>query len=500
MADYDAIVIGAGLGGISTAALIAANGFKTLVLEQSDAVGGCCSSFHHQGYKFDTGATMVMLTQPLEEIFRRMGRDLEDYIELIPCDPIYCIHAFDGSRFTIPQDIEEAAEVIASIAPEDAEGWRRYAETGMSMMDMIGELMITPANTLAESLRMYRESPGMLRYLPYFLRTSQGITTHFFKNPVLQSTVGFQAYAAGSPPDLGMGTLIFVALCEHLGIYYPRGGMDALPEGIRRVGAEFDLEVRLEQKVEKILLEGKSACGVRLEDGSEITSRLVVSNVNAKVTYLKMVGPENLTSWALKAIGSYEMAMACPMVYIGLDTRPPLDAHHTMGICSLETGNRIWHDYYKKDIIPEECGFLLNWPTESDPSLAPEGHHILNLAVGGPAPYAPLGDNWDRLKPSFTETAIGVLEREVMPDIREHLQVVEVSTPLDLERKLLCPHGAIYGLFLDLFTSAMFRPNPRSRVIKNLYLAGASTGLGGSLPTTLASGVVASDYIIKDHA
>ena len=94
----------------------------------------------------------------------------------------------------------------------------------------------------------------MLRYLPYFLRTSQGITTHFFQNPVLQSTIGFQAYAAGSPPDLGMGILIFVALCEHLGIYYPRGGMDALPESIRRAGEEFDLEVRLEQKVEKILL------------------------------------------------------------------------------------------------------------------------------------------------------------------------------------------------------------------------------------------------------
>jgi len=499
MADYDAVVIGAGLGGISTAALLSSNGFKTLVLEQAEMVGGCCSSFCHQGYKFDTGATMVMLVQPLQEIFRRLGRNLEDYIDLIPCDPIYSIHAFDGSRFTVPMDIEEATAVIASIAPGDMEGWKKYVKVGLAMMELLGEMMLTPANTIAETVCMYRKTPGIMRYLPYMLRTAQGIALQWLHNPLLQSTVAFQAYCAGSPPDLGMGSLIFVALCEHLGIYYPRGGMSALPEGIQRAGEESGLEVRLNQKVEKILLDGKRACGIRLEDGTEVTSNIVVSNVNAKVTYLKMIGPENLAAWAKKAIGSYEMAMASPMVYVGLDTRPPLHAHNTMGITSLEAGNRIWHDHYKRGLIPTQCGFLLNWPTESDPSLAPQGHHILNLAWGAPAPYAPLGDNWDRLKPAFTEAAIGVLEREVMPDIRDHLQVVEVATPLDFERMLLLPRGAIYGLFLDLFSAAMFRPHSRSRVVKNLYLAGASTGMGGSLPTTLASGVVASDYILQDH-
>lgn len=205
MADYDAVVIGAGLGGISTAALLAANGFKTLVPEQADMVGGCCSSFYHQDYKFDTGATMVMLIQPLQEIFRRLGRNLEGYIDLIPCGPIYSIHAFDGSRFTVPMDIEEAAAVIASIAPGDMEGWKKYVKVGLSMMELLGEMMLTPANTIAETVRMYRKTPGIMRYLPYMLRTSQGIALQWLHNPLLQSTVAFQAYCAGSPPDLGMG-------------------------------------------------------------------------------------------------------------------------------------------------------------------------------------------------------------------------------------------------------------------------------------------------------
>ncbi|MBC7253394.1 MAG: NAD(P)/FAD-dependent oxidoreductase [Actinobacteria bacterium] len=498
--DYDVLVIGAGLGGISTAALLSAHGFRTLVLEQADTVGGCCSSFRHGGYLFDTGATMVMLTLPLEEIFRRMGKNMKDYIELIPCDPIYCVHAFDGRRFALPRDIDEAAAVVASIAPEDVEGWRKYVKVGMSMLELLGEMMLTPANTMSETLRLYRRNPALLRHLPYILRTAQGVTLRWLHNPVLQSAVAFQAYCAGSPPDLGMGSLVFVALCEHLGIYYPRGGMIAIPEGIRRVGEEYGLEVRFNSKVEAILLEGRKARGVVLEDGTVVTSRIVVSNVNAKLTYLKMVGPENLPAWAKRAIGSYEMAMPCPMVYVGLDTRPPLDAHHTICTGHIDNFNKVWNEYYVRGIRPKGGGWLISWPTESDPGLAPEGCHTLNFVWGGPAPYALLGDNWDRLKPSFIEEALGVLEKEVMRDISDHIKVVEVSTPLDFERRLLSPQGAIYGLFLDFLSSAMFRPHPRSRVIENLYLAGASTGLGGGVPTTLASGVIASDYVLRDHA
>ncbi len=498
MVDYDVVVIGAGLGGVTSGAILAKNGFKTLILEQAEVVGGCCSTFDYQGYKFDTGASIVMITQPLEEAFRRMGKEVRDYVELVPCEPIYSVHAYDGTKFTIPTDIDDATEVISRIAPEDVEGWKRYTRIGLDMVGQLEQMMTTPMNTLSETARLELSHPGMMKYFPYFLRSHQGVTVQFLKNPVIQSTVAFQSYYAGAPPELGLGTLGFIALCEHLGIYYPRGGMIAIPEGLRRAGEEFGLEVRFNQKVEKILLEGNMARGVLLEDGTEILSRIVVANVNAKVTYLKMIGPDNLPRWAVKAIDSYEVAMPCPMIYLGLDTSPPLDAHHTIKTGDLEQSNRVWNDYYKKGIRPPMGGWLISWPTESDPSLAPEGHHVVNFVWGGPAPYGLLGDNWDRLKPAFTEEALKVFESEVMPDLHDHLKVVEVSTPLDFERRLLTPQGAIYGLFLDFFSSAMFRPHPRSRVVKNLYLAGASVGLGGGVPTTIASGVITSDYVLKD--
>ncbi len=499
MSDYDVVVIGAGLGGISSAALLAAKGFKVLVLEQSEGVGGCCSTFEKEGFRFDVGASIVMVVPPLDLLFERMGRRREDYVELIPCDPIYSMRSFDGRRFTIPTDINAATEVVASIAPEDLEGWRKYTRLGLRMVDSLGEMMATPMNSLSEIGRMIRGNPRMLRYLPYFARTHYSVTMKFFSNPVMQSSVAFQSYYAGAPPDLGLGILGFIALCEHLGIYYPRGGMIAIPEGIRRAGEEEGMEVRLGCKAEKLLLDGDRVRGVTLEGGEEITAETVISNVNAKVTYLKMVGPERLPRWALRAIGSYRVSMPCPMIYIGLDTRPPLDAHHTIYPGHVDDCNLLWHEYYLNGVRSDRAAWLISWPSEADPEMAPPGCHSLNFVYGGLAPYNLMGDNWDRCRNAFTEEALGVLEREVMPDVRDHIRVLDTSTPLDFERRLLTPQGAIYGLFLDFFSAVMFRPHPRSRVIKGLYLAGASTGLGGGVPTTLASGIITSDYVLRDR-
>jgi phytoene desaturase len=500
VADYDAIVIGAGLGGLTAGALTASSGMKTVVLEQADEIGGCCSTFNVDGYSFDVGASIVEVTRPMERLFELLGRNLSDYVDLIPCDPIYSFILEDGRRFAYPKDIDETTEVIRQIAPEDVEGWKRFSSMGMRMIEeMMDAVMLSPLNTMGEAMSMALKNPQVMKFLPIFLRTHQGVVRSYYKNPIIQSSVAYQSYFAGAPPELGSGIFGFIALSEHLGIYYPRGGMKAIPDAMAKAGGEHGLEVRTGTKAERILVENGTAFGVELEDGTVMTSRVVISNVNAQVTYLKMVRPENLSRWATRAIATYEPSMPCPMIYVGLDKEPELDAHHTVVTGSIEAMNEVWNDYYKLGIIPRTAMSLVCWPTHADPSLAPDGHHILNFLCNAPAPYAPLGDNWDRLKDWYREEALKELERYVLPDVRDHLKLMEVSTPLDFERRLLQPQGSIYGLFSDLTTLAMFRPNSRSRAVRNLYLTGSSTHLGGGVPTTIASGIITSGYVMKDH-
>ena len=500
VADYDAIVIGAGLGGLTTGSIISKHGFKTLVLEQADIIGGCCSTFENQGYKFDVGASIVELIRPLEITFERMGKKLEDYIELCQCDPIYAFITPEGERFTIPTDIDETNEVVRRMAPEDYESWLEFEKYGMWLLDYAMDAMIcSDMNTFTAALKVFLKYPKIYSILPTFLKNHEMAVKRAFKNKDMLASVSFQSYFAGAPPYLGSGIFGMIALSEHLGIYYPRGGMIGIPKGIMNAGMEHGLEVRTGVKVEKLLLEGREAKGVILSDGTEITSDFVVSNLNGKVTYFKLVGPQNLPRWAVKAVDSYKVSMPCPMIYVGLDKKPELNAHHTVFTDTVDRMNEVWDEYYMRGIIPDNAMSLICWPSECDNSLAPEGHHVLNWICNAPAPYSPLGDNWDRCKDWYKEEGVRQLEKNVLPDARDHIQVLDVSTPLDFERRLLHPQGGIYGLFSDLTSLAMFRMNNRSRAIKNLYLTGASTHFGGGVPTAVASGVVTADYIIKDN-
>ena len=165
MADYDVITVGAGLGGLSTAALLAKEGFKTLVLEQSDIIGGCCSTFETEGYKFDVGASIVEILQPMDRFFELMGKKREDYIDLVPCDPIYSFITPDGQRFSYPTDIDETTRVIEKIAPEDVEGWKRFCDEAL---DKMRNTSIEPSSTINSNERLNRKSPtSTLAWLPH---------------------------------------------------------------------------------------------------------------------------------------------------------------------------------------------------------------------------------------------------------------------------------------------------------------------------------------------
>ena len=126
--EYDAIVIGAGCGGISCASILAKRGLKTLVLEYSERIGGCCSTFEDEGFHFDTGASIVEFVPAIDAIFERLGKKREDYIDLRPCDPIYSFRTVDGDYMDIPKDVNATYDLFKKYCSKDAESWLKYAE------------------------------------------------------------------------------------------------------------------------------------------------------------------------------------------------------------------------------------------------------------------------------------------------------------------------------------------------------------------------------------
>ncbi|MDY6795740.1 MAG: NAD(P)-binding protein [Actinomycetota bacterium] len=160
-------MIGAGCGGITAGALLAGQGRKVLVLERSDRVGGCCSTFEKEGYRFDIGATILEIIQPFEDAFERLGTSFFEEVDLEPCDLVYSVIFEDGSRMTYPASVEEKAEIIVRISPEDGKSWLEYARYfGDFLRIALNGFYVSPANKMADMVRMLFKDPRLLKFSP----------------------------------------------------------------------------------------------------------------------------------------------------------------------------------------------------------------------------------------------------------------------------------------------------------------------------------------------
>ncbi|MFH1149983.1 MAG: NAD(P)/FAD-dependent oxidoreductase [Actinomycetota bacterium] len=496
MADYDVIVIGAGCGGVSSGAILAHQGRKVLLLEQGGNIGGCCSTFEKEGYHFDVGASVVEEIQPLEIAFEMLGTRFQSEVELIPCDPMMSFIYYDGSRVTYPISIEGTGEVISRISPEDGQSWFRFAKYfgGMTETIMKG-FLVSPATGMADMMRLLVKTPELMKYAPLFVMSYQDVIKKYFKSEAVQRTMSYQSLYLGLPPELVAGLFALLPYSEHEGIWYPRGGMIQIPAAFVRCGEKAGLEVRTKARVVQVVVRRGRVEGVVLEDGSEITAPVVVSNINAKTLYLDLIGEADLPWLARVGMKSYEYSKSVPMVYVGLDYEPPLEAHHSAIAVSPDEMSDYWYNNAMKGVLPDREFGLICWPTKSDPGLAPEGHHVLNLIPEGF--YELAGTDWDEQKEPFLERTIEYLSSFAIPGLADHVVVSDCATPLDFERRLLLPKGAIYDLQQDIVSQTVFRPSARSRSVKGLYLVGNSTHPGGGVPTTTASGIIAATLINK---
>jgi len=344
---------------------------------------------------------------------------------------------------------------------------------------------------------LLQKHPVIANFFPFFVASYADVIEKFFKHDRVQQAMSYQSFYAGHPPDLTPGIFAILPYLEHKGMYYPKGGMVEIPKALQRCGEQFGMQAQLNKRVKQVIVRNRRACGVALADGTEITADLVVSDINAKTLYLDLIGEEHLPWLARVGIKSYELSLTCPMIYLGLDYKPPLDAHHSLLLAPTRAMSDAWWNKYRRGIIPEphEQFGLACTPTESDPSLAPAGHHVLNLILMGP--YHLRGTDWDREKQPFIERMLRHLSDTAIPGLTDHVKVVEMSSPLDFERRLLLPGGAIYGLQQDITAQAVFRPSAKSKSIQGLYLVGASTHPGGGVPTTIGSGMIAAGLIEK---
>ncbi len=495
--DYDVIVIGAGMGGLTAAAVLQRNGYKVLVCEQNSEIGGCCTSYEVKGFIVDQGVTALDQVVAIDEFFQQCRLNRGDYLDLVACDPVVGLFFPDGSKETFPRSIDGMVEAIGSWSLEDAKAYRRFVKEIVRPSEQaMKDFMFFPLSSPRDVIDLMRRWSGGLKTAGGMLKSYRTVFEEYFKHPRTLAPFLSRSIRFGMSPRSCPGILALAASATHQRSYYPRGGMSKIPEAFAQVLTEAGGEIRTETKVENIIVSGKQAIGVTLADGSQIKSRYVVSNINARTAYEELIGLGNLSGFSSKAIQGYKYSVSMPLVNLILNKKPELPAHFNLPLCDPDEIERQFYFKYQAGRFPETLLGLISCPTMTDPDLAPKNKQILNVLTM--ADFYLRDKHWDNCKEEYMDHVVDLLEKGPLPGISKMISHRYITTPLDFSRRLLTPEGAIYGLQNNLWSIGCFRPSNRSRSINNFFLTGASTHPGSGLQMVIASGLVTAKLMMRD--
>jgi phytoene desaturase len=483
------IIIGAGLGGLSAACRLAHDGQQVTVVERNENVGGKVNRVVSNGFKFDTGASLVTMKHVFEDLFEYCGRDITDYIEFEPLDPICRYFWRDGTVFDAAGDVEHAIGNVAETFPEDVTGFRRY------LADSKRKYEIAERTFLAKSLN---ELPSLLKpsYLPDLFRIStlSSLDKHnsrYFKSFKLKQLLNRYATYNGSSPYKTPATFALIPWVEFgLGAWFPKGGIFEIPRQIEKLALELGVGFEFGNGVAKIEIEDGSANGVLLENGDRLTADVVVSNADAISTYRDLIPRKSRRIYRDKKLKKIEPSFSGFVLLLGTKRKFAELSHHN--IFFSDDYRAEFKAIFEDGILPHDPTIYVCATSRSDSTQAPEGCENLFILINAPS-----------LRKTETVTdyngygdfVISQLEKFGLSGLRESVVYRETITPADFASRYGANKGSIYGVSSNGIMSAFMRVPNMARDIRNLYFVGGTTHPGGGMPLVLLSGKMAAEMI-----
>ena len=490
-----AIIVGAGLGGLSTAIHLRLAGFDVTVLESRDAPGGKVRQLRDAGFTFDMGPTILAMPFAIDDLFRAAGRDRRDHLELLPLHPYYRAHFPDGTVFELSDSLVDVLAQVRRMSPEDEPRWveflahagRIYHEVETHFLDRLFHSWrdLLDPRLLRAGLRMDALTSLTRR------------VTRQFRDPRLRQLASYQAIYVGASPDEVPATYALISYLEMAhGVWFPRGGMYALVEAVAKLCADLGVEIRYGASVERITTAGGRATGVALAGGGERTADVVVSNADLHHTYGRLLEGAPRRHLDDAALARLEPSSSAFILYLGVARRFEGLPHHSIVFSSDFA--RDLREVFVEKIPLTEPSFYVCAPSVTDPALAPEGHTALYVLA--PAPALRPGVDWDALAPEYAERLIDRVEAFGLRGVRDPHVAPRVSPPADVARDYHCHAGSIFGLSARFDQTAFRRPAPRSRDVRDLYLVGGGTQPGGGVPMVILGGKLVAATICRDLA
>jgi len=471
-------VVGAGVGGLAAAARLAHSGFEVDVFEKHAGPGGRCGRLVLDGFTFDTGPTVLLLPQLVERTFAAAGTRLSDFLTLERLEPNHTVHFPDGTALTLGSDLARVSAELESLAPGSTPGFLRFLGfSERAYRTTLRRFVLKDFDHPGQLL-----APGTVRDLLAVRghRSLASVVARFIRDERLRAAVSFQTMYLGMSPFRAPAVHGLLPFCEMgVGVYFPRGGLHALPLALERLGRGLGVRFHYRTEVRRILTTPERARGVELAEGTRLEADLVLCNVDLPFAYRMLLDPHHAR---LRRPERLRYTSSALVLYLGLGRTFPGLGHHTVFLGRDFRGS--FEDIFRRGRVPADPSFYLAVASRTDPSLAPPGKDGVYVLV--PVPHRHPSLDWAVEGPRVREKVFSRLAGEGFP-LERHVRVERTFTPDDWEASYGLEKGSAFGLSMNLGQVGPFRPPNRDRNLANLFFVGASTQPGSGLPTVMVS-------------
>jgi phytoene desaturase len=491
--EKTAAVIGAGIGGITTALFLAKNGYSVTVYEKNGGPGGRCGQIMREGHRFDLGATIYLMPETYKKVFNKLGIKVADAIPSTPLPTLYKVYFEDGPRIAFTTDQEKLREELEAIEKGSYEKSQQLIREGYRFFEMAAEKLLgrnffslLDFITLKNALLLIRLKT-YLKHVHYVRR--------YFKNPYLRKAFTFQNIYVGQDPYKAPALFAMVPAAElSEGSVFPVGGMYSVTLKLVALAQEQGVRFVYNEPVMKIITEGKRAAGIVLQNGSTIRASVIVSNADLPYVYRELL-PDRKKS---KHIDRLHYSCSSIVLHWGLSKRYPQLEHHNVFLSSDYKANL--QKIFKDHTLSDNPSFYIHAPAGSDSTAAPEGQDTLSVIIPAGHLTEKNSEEWNALKNAARASVIERLKKEGLTDIEEHIKFEICYLPQTWKSIYNLTRGATFGsVGHNIFQMGYFRPHNRHGKYRNLYFTGGSTHPGNGIPLVLLSASLTSERILKEQ-
>ena len=476
------LIIGSGIGGLGSAALLSKSGYEVTIIEKNKNLGGRANIFEAEGYTFDMGPSWYLMPDVFEHYFKLLGEKISDHLNLVKLSPSYRVFFANDKELPIVDihsDLEKDLPLFEKLEPGITPKIKEYLKRSGEQYEMAKETFMYRNLGFSIDFLKWKIIKKGIELNPF--QTMQSYLNKWFESDRLKKILEYTLVFLGSDPAKTPAMYnIMNAIDFNMGVYYPKGGIYEIVKALTKINEKFGTKFKNESTVSEILVEGKKAIGVKLENGEEIKSDIVISNADLWFTETKLLKKQHQTypeNYWQKAV----ISPSAFIMYLGLDRKLDVLSHHNLRFG--EDWKQNFKELFDTPQLPDDPSYYICKPTETDPQLAPEGTDNLFVLV----PIPP-GLN-------ISETDMKNYRRKILELVKTDLQLPIFEDYIVFERSYWSDdfkrdYNAYKGTALGLahtLKQTIKRPLNKSKKVKNLFYVGASTSPGIGMPICLIS-------------